>query len=119
MNPIVTLTDEQVLVGLRLVSAGREEFVLDESGCSYFDDHGAPLCLIGHLLARHGVGWGDMPVYNNDNVLLLVEKGLVACSQPAAEAMAVAQQVQDQGLPWGEAVAMAVETYHDTVEILS
>lgn len=117
------LTDEQVLADLAAVVEGREEYVyLDEreegSGCVYFDDDfigEPPSCIVGHVLARHGVTLTDLVNaeveierhINGSRVVLLTELGLLDISRKAAIALSEAQYAQDDGHTWGYALDQA------------
>lgn len=120
---MITLTDEQVLADLAAVIAGREDYVYTEENgpnCAYFDGN-QPSCIVGHVLARHGVTLADIQDdvadHNGDTVHTLAADGLLICSQAAEVALSMAQMMQDTGHTWGEAFAAAEETMLEMAEV--
>lgn len=65
-----------------------------------------PGCLVGHVLLRHGVPVETLKQYNDLGVFLLHgETSLL--SDGASAFLEEAQDLQDNGKPWGRAVADA------------
>lgn len=131
---MISLTDEQILADLVAVVAGRESFyyepplVDDASTCVYFGEDGAPSCIIGHVLARHGITLADLQRdnphlgardYNDAGINMLLGIRLFACSDAAASALFNAQRMQDIGHSWGEALTAAEETMLEMSEELT
>lgn len=122
MNKQLALTYEEALADLRALVAERGEdyvYVMPEEvgACVYFAPDGSPSCIVGGVLARHG--WtaddADNENINEDTgVTTLTEdhggRGpLLSVDDRTRLLLNVAQVKQDANLPWGEAVALAVE----------
>lgn len=125
MFPIETLTYDRALSLLNAAIAEKgEDYKYPKNpsvfgGCVYFDpDTRQPSCIIGHVLAYLGLTAEDMeidsplPDIDSRNALAfasLVEEGDIQVDSPRTEALLqVAQEQQDQGSSWGDAVAAAV-----------
>jgi hypothetical protein len=121
MNKQLTLTYEETLADLRALVAERGDGYVytmpDEIGaCVYFAPDGSPSCIVGGVLARHG--WTANDAYeegvNEDTGVstLTEDRGdgpLLSVDDRTRVLLHVAQVKQDADLPWGEAVALAVE----------
>lgn len=113
------LTDEQILEDLAAVVSGHEDYrYVDEYNiCSYFADNGAPSCIIGHVLARHGVALEDLEdvehtwLYDVNATAVgdLVYAGLILASEKGSRALSRAQFEQDNRGTWSEALSAARE----------
>lgn len=96
-----------------------------ETSCMYFDPAtGSPSCIIGHVLARHGVTRADLDTvqyqpspegmlrYDGINadatVKVLVEAGVLDVDDEAGILLSIAQVAQDAGNTWGKAVEGAL-----------
>jgi hypothetical protein len=120
----VTYTYEDVLAELQEIVKGREGFVYKapedcEGTCVNFH-MGEPSCLVGHWLAMHGVTQGFLWKHNisvaatvtdlfcgNANVMP------IQVDEPARKLLVLAQQRQDSGSTWGNAVEFS---RHDVEE---
>jgi hypothetical protein len=124
MTATDTVTDlidyETILRDLDEIVKGREDYVYrrDHEFCVYKEPGGAPSCLVGHVLARHGLldavfehsTIADPDCQNRDV--------MDAFTHDALQALDVAQSVQDGGLDphynsWGHAVQAAREYLDD------
>ena len=97
---------------VKKVAAERPDYVYSEEPCQYQYD-GKPSCIVGHALHRLGVSiealealdaaqeGGGVPASGLPSYLpILVEEG----SRSALLSVCEAQEAQDDGIPWGEAV---------------
>ena len=78
-------------------------------GCAYFQQDGTPSCLVGHVIAYKGLTKGLLGVWNGSDVDLLVERGFLDLDERAQWLLANAQNLQDNGKSWGEALDGAIE----------
>lgn len=113
----LTLSEDEVVGGL-LVLAGANPRKTYRSptgqgtGCVNFHD-GEPSCIVGHLLAMHGVTEEDLTVRDGTNLNVvtaktLVQMGLLDVSEDALGLLMLVQSRQDRGTPWALAVAEAL-----------
>lgn len=130
-KPLLTLSYEQLKTDLLSLAASvGDEYAYKappEAGCQYFDKNGKPGCIIGHVLAIHGVQRedlerfkrpntplsyedGNLPTWPNEsNVSTLVRVNALAFTDEVAKDLAIsAQQQQDAGIPWSDAVPDAI-----------
>lgn len=88
----------------------------EHDGCRYADDDGQPACLIGHVLSHLGVldaiearhqaeTIGAAPV--KDVVYSAAAGRGIRITDFAFDVWAAAQDVQDKGEPWGDALRAA------------
>ena len=111
----VTYTYEDVLAELREIIRGREDYVYENpdflGSCVNFDREGNPSCLVGHWLAMHGV----TATFFRDNMIpstatvsdLFCGNAHVMpiqVDEPARILLIMAQERQDSGSTWGNAV---------------
>ena len=86
-----------------------------KSQCIYFDSLGEPQCIIGHVLDDLGFTKGDLYGCNGTTFYAIVTgdikmymdnpfDGRVEFTNMAAEVLIKAQNVQDEGRTWGEAL---------------
>lgn len=97
---------------------GAFEYGAPPKGCRYVEFVDQPSCLVGHVLHRAGV---DAATLNRLDMLgvsasALADYGIQA-DVGAQRILGVAQQVQDSGKPWGEALRRAREVYEKDQEI--
>lgn len=71
-------------------------------GFAYFDGDGTPSCLIGHVLHYLGFVPGDVPEGTN---VWLGMRDLFPAAAGVMEGLDAAQAAQDEGEPWGSALA--------------
>lgn len=114
----IHLSFEQALAGLeKAVAAKGEDFkyeapVVDEEEgltmCMYFSRTGQPSCIVGHVLADHGVSVDDLGHWNEDaTVHTLVDHSVLDVDARTTLLLRRAQEMQDNGHPWGKALAEA------------
>ena len=134
--PTVRLTAAEVAADLRALAAERPDYTYaspivlgewyddDEDAhrtglhvldtCHYFHPQtGEPSCIVGHVLARHGVQLEQVARWNEDVKLTEMlsvgpEVGIVM-EGSAATMLQRAQDAQDHGTPWAEAVTTALQ----------
>ena len=103
------LTAERALQLLREVVAERPGYVYeapDSRGCAYVDPAtGEPSCLVGHVFIRAGWSAAELRRWNRTAVSWLPSN--LAISEGARCMLDEAQQVQDSGWTWGEALLTA------------
>lgn len=101
------ITDEQFIQAMQDVVQGNEDYVYESpraSGyCVYFDEKGNPSCLIGHALAKCDVEPFDQDRLLQDNAYYVLPQ--YGISAKVAKAAQMAQQAQDCGETWQEALA--------------
>lgn len=109
-----TLTYDQALADLtEIVDADPDYCYLDHfEECLYFES-GGPACIVGRVLARHGVTSSDVGDLNSERLAPLRRRlenaGVLSMNDDAFVLLRRAQAVQDYGRPWGEALAFAVD----------
>lgn len=135
MDKPLELFREMVVAELQALAAERPDYVYlqpvlgvlpngdPDTRCAYFDPvDKTPSCVIGHLLARHGVGADDLvlsePVeykgmrytdLNTDaGVRVLAHAGVIEIDRLGVEILEDVQVAQDCGIPWGQAVQSAL-----------
>lgn len=104
----IELTPERALELLREVVAEHGEDTT--AGCMYVDE-GVPHCIAGEAYFRAGVTAAQLLAAegsNADSPKFILDFGV---PRQAAEVVACAQSVQDNGDTWGEALAAAEEYY--------
>jgi hypothetical protein len=123
-SPEVTMrkvSGEQVLKLLEQVTAEKgtdyrypEELFLKSNVCVNFTSDGQPSCIVGHVLPKLGVDYEIAVAYEIDGgssaastVRTLEEYGHTGFTHEALAALATAQNFQDFGWTWGEAVEAA------------
>jgi hypothetical protein len=111
-----TLTLEQVVADLRQIAHDQPDHVCPYLGsetdrtmtCAYFAE-GQPSCIVGHILARHGITQDDLgPLNHGADVSDLVMNEIIDIDLWTEDLLLVAQQEQDAGSPWGRAVQEAL-----------
>jgi hypothetical protein len=109
-----------LIAEVREVAAEHPTRVLADD-CQYFDESGAPVCLIGHALARlgfssdtevgHYITLGD-DYYNESSIgYLLSHLRIEHITGTANRWLTVVQRHQDLAEPWAVAVARADKQY--------
>ena len=100
------ITDEQFIQAMHDVVQGNEDFVyapvVEGEDCVYFDKEGNPSCLIGHALAKCGVEPFDQDRPIQDNAYYVLPR--YGISAKVTKAAQMAQQAQDHGETWQEAL---------------
>ncbi len=91
-----------------------------ETTCAYFDpDTKAPSCIVGHVLDRKGVPFermagGDKNLFTD--VQGLVDGRILKVDNETYALLTLAQEFQDGGISWGQAVKKALENYEERAE---
>lgn len=110
--PMITPTVEQVTATIKAVV---EEFGADyvypyaaaPADCRYteYDENGptAPSCIAGHVLHRLGVPLDELRQWEGNNIHGLQEN-YINLPAGAYEGLSAAQEAQDGGKTWGEAL---------------
>jgi hypothetical protein len=85
----------------------------DVTTCRYFEDDGKPSCLIGHILARHGVTKADVGHRNTGvTVSTLIDEGLIEVDTGEMHTILVGiQNWQDGGMQWHTIVKTILRTW--------
>lgn len=87
-----------------------------QEGCEYFEsvygsNTGQPSCIVGHVLSYNGVTREDLGGgLNSSGVLTLNSQhpnGVLDVDDATEDLLVFAQRFQDNGMPWGQAVAEA------------
>jgi len=129
----LSLTFEQALTALESAAAKQPERNLEDMGgtCLYFFDTytagatndtnarkgiaaryapGEPCCIVGQVLADNGLTIDDVGTYNEGcTVGGLAGGDLLSLDDRAHDLLRRAQEYQDCGKPWAEAVRLAKE----------
>lgn len=125
----LTLTYEQAAATLDQIAAEHPDRDLHKLGghCVYFftpsmlrttqvaAKPGDACCIVGQVLARHGVSIEDLDVdpdtdlNEGHNVQDLVHQGLLDVDRKTQALLGIAQARQDDGDPWADAVRSAHE----------
>jgi len=111
----VTYTYEDVLAELREIIKGREGYVYEtpeySGSCVNFDRDGNPSCLVGHWLAMHGITGAffrdtEIPASATVSDLFCGHAHVMPMQvdERARKLLLLAQQRQDSGSTWGNAV---------------
>src|SRR5580765_5366509 len=91
-----------------LQAAPESRFSASGGECVYFDPNGYPVCAIGYVFEKVGIGLADLaPIYAMDNPngsrveeLRFVWEGKI--SETAVKFLQEVQDVQDLSFSWGE-----------------
>lgn len=115
------ITEQRAIDLLRQVVATKgADITVPSSGCVYFLN-GQPSCLIGHAMALVGISKDDLTVTDegftmefNESPLgpiitPLAESGVLSLHTKAEAVWQAAQDAQDAGRTWGQALAAAEE----------
>jgi hypothetical protein len=125
----IRFDEQKVVTDLRAVVATKgPDYVYPRGGkhggmgedCVYFEPNGEPSCIIGHVLARHGVTLEDLRHDTEDlnegsSVAQLIMDGLLRLDGPyerdLRDFLQDVQAFQDRGVPWGPALDFALSRY--------
>lgn len=112
MNTDKKITEQMLIDSLYEIVAKNPDYVYDdrdsEGFCRYFNDEGAPSCVVGHVIAQHGI--------TAEQIEHVKYSGAAAVIRVTTEALLSARGVtlfssvqawQDAGTPWGEALENA------------
>lgn len=121
--PLLTITyDEAKADLLELADKWPERVYEAPSGqCRYFTDAGNPSCIVGYVLAKHGIEVQQLVdaegrlLNENADVEMLRHAGLIACDDTAGALLLYAQGEQDNANPWGPAVAYAIDSVEENL----
>jgi hypothetical protein len=137
---MIKLTKDSVLRALdEVIAEYGEDYVykqnndVDAPACLYAklneDGEAVPDCIVGHILAKHGVDMGSM-VYDkhtltgrelstgqaNSVLSHMAHAGLVKYNRSVSMALTAGQNLQDTGYTWGEAAQQIRENLnHDSL----
>lgn len=106
---------------------GHEDYVYDgEWGCVYFEESGAPSCLVGHVLAAYGY---TAQLFTDNQVLMdgmmfgnsarfewVTQRVELPFTPAAVRVLDYAQSLQDLRRTWGEAYAMTHAMFEGMLE---
>ena len=109
---------DEVVAMLKAIVAGKEDFVyqFEEGSCVYWTDGEDGTrdasCLVGHVFQAWGV-LSDLPqIFRHSSAIraagVLREKGVLVLTHKALVLLGSVQRLQDEGIPWGEAVQEAL-----------
>lgn len=113
------LTYEQAKADLEALAAERPDYVYeapekeeeDEAPiCMYFHEN-APSCIVGHVMARHGMTQDQLTSFENAGTAVygLFANDTLQVDRKTGVMLSRAQAMQDQGSTWGDSVAEAIE----------
>jgi len=104
-------TFHQVFDQIKQLATDQPDTVAD---CVYFDEHAQrPVCIVGHWLYQNDLlyedEWEEMEEMNAHSVLaILHRKRGVQVDSEATAFLTNIQNIQDRGIPWGEALDAAI-----------
>jgi hypothetical protein len=110
---------------LREVVAEKGSDYVDETqstrGCVYTHE-GKPSCLIGHVLHRFGYSVENLHGFDmrgeyigSNGIHEIIKDRLVPADDVALKTLRAAQEEQDDGMPWGDALAEAESVFRREV----
>ena len=109
---------EDVLLSLKeIVHAKGERYVYEKAvdgRCVYYDpDTEQPSCLVGHFVYKEGLlSFDDIAPYEDDNAESMTQQlehdQIAYFDSRSVQLLNIAQELQDQGRPWGEALDYAI-----------
>jgi hypothetical protein len=119
----ISITVDEAVTLLREIAGERPEYVYDEQvpgtmACRYFVGE-KPSCIIGQLLARKYVTPADLTeagVSNTSPAGELFDAGVIADQGEVQHLLLYVQHIQDEGVPWGEAVERVIAGLDRLVE---
>lgn len=82
------------------------------SGCRYFRASGGPACLVGEFIHRTLDPTDYMAAHletEHAKAVLFQLSGVLEIDERTEELLAVAQQMQDSGQPWGDSLTRAID----------
>lgn len=114
----ITATSAEIVEHLAAVvdEVGAEFVYHDKYGqiCEY-TRNGEPACIVGRVFARLGI---DVPALPNGPLGMLVVDEWVRFTEPGAySVLGIAQQAQDTGHEYGNALKMAMTAHADGIEV--
>lgn len=87
-------------------------------GCRYFSDDGEPACLVGYVI-HEAIDHSQLNMMDIeaqqalDALKILNNWGVLSVDERTAELLYKAQQLQDSGVSWGQAVSQAMQEIPD------
>lgn len=114
-----TFTDVQVMEALAAAVAEKgDDYVYPKKPheqCQYVHDKGTTAesagCIAGNVLHRLGIPLSTLAKHEGDGVYSLPVEDVFSASEAALSALGEAQDKQDEGKTWGEALGAAHATY--------
>ena len=86
-------------------------------GCRYFTDEGQPACIVGEFFSRTLRPEEYNSIYLEGRVASEALNYLpLEVDQRTRRLLSVAQQRQDEGMPWGESLTRAIDTANTFTE---
>lgn len=86
------------------------------NSCQYVTPDGFPSCIVGHALMIAGIGPHAFTDMNQEDISQVAQelefRGLADFDEDAVRTLFVAQDVQDSGDIWGEALRQAQEAFN-------
>lgn len=108
---VESVSAEELERAIREVASENPDFVyrkafVDDGPpiCAYFDEEGCPSCLVGHGLARLGMGKDDIKDLNFVSVEALFDDGIIETGDTPKSWFNNVQEFQDTDTPWGQTV---------------
>lgn len=109
-------TDEQVMTTLRDVVNERPDYVYEEVPCDeetvtdcLYVYNNAPSCLVGHVMHRLGIPLDVLSEHEGESPNQF--RPALSISYRAADALTKAQDVQDEGDAWADALEAAERVF--------
>jgi hypothetical protein len=88
--------------------------------CAYFDpETRAPSCIVGHVLASKGLTMDRLHGRERNlytDVQGLIDGEILEVDNETQALLTIAQEKQDEGVPWGESVKDALSGYEDRAQ---
>lgn len=74
-----------------------------------------PRCIVGVFLNREGVSLEELASHEGDNFSMIAGELPLIFDENAVRILQRAQEIQDSGSPWGEALSYAEGIYEDGI----
>ena len=105
----IQLTLDEVVADLRAIVAEKGEgYVYPNYSCVYFEPTGEPSCVVGQVMARHGVSREDLDSIavrtrwlNSSAAVRLFAEGIIDCEPEVRGLLMRAQDISDSHDMWG------------------
>lgn len=98
-QPVISFDDD----GNRVIIPAEEYDEGEHVQTCLYVNNGAPSCLVGHVLHMAGVPLGALEEFE-DSSASTVTRALTTTTERVVEALLQAQEAQDHGVSWGEAL---------------
>lgn len=112
MNTDKKITEQMLIDSLYEIVAENPDYVYDDQDaggfCRYFNDEGEPSCVVGHVIAQHGITAEQVePVKNSCAPVVIREITEIQLSLEAKVLFSSVQGWQDMRQPWARALKIA------------